>query len=255
MNRVRNFPPSPAFADMALTLATQIADLECHPDQSDEAIASLINGFSATEKTLLRKPVECVGDLLMKIEILAKIAEHSAVDDEEWQALARDAVSLNGPGMSFSPEAWLRRWTNRGGGYVRTDSGVTFLATGSMPGQQRLLLDELERAQGHRAVAAVIDGVDEPQPPSWETARAAFDAKSAEIDATVASDEQLDEYWRLWDDAMLCPSDTAEAAKWKIGQFAYWTSECGKFTDDAAEKYTAAIFADVARHARKGGAA
>lgn len=254
MNRARTFPPSASFAAMAETLAVQIADLEC-ADGPDEVTDPLIHAFSATEKALTRRPVECVGDLLMKIEILAKIAEDSEVSIEEWRALADDVQRLNGPGMSFSPEAWLRRWTNRGGGYVRTDSGLSFVATGPLPGQQRLLRDELERAQGHRAVAAVIDGEAEPEPPSWEVARAAFDAKSAEVDATEASDEQLNEYWRLWDAAMLCPSDTIEAAKWKLGQFTKWTSECGEFADDAAEKYTTAIFADAARHARTGGAA
>lgn len=158
MNRARNFPPSPAFAEMAMTLATQIADLECSEDQSNEATSQLGAAFDATEKGLTLRPVECVGDLLMKIEILAQIAEDSEVGIDEWRALARDAISLNGPGIAFNPEAWLRRWTNRGGGYVRTDSGLSFLATGLLPGQQRLLLGELERAQGHRAVVAVIDG-------------------------------------------------------------------------------------------------
>lgn len=157
MNRARNFPPSPAFAEMAMTLATQIADLECSEDPSDEATSQLGAAFDATEKGLTLRPVECVGDLLMKIEILANIAEGSEIGIEEWRALARDAGSLNGPGIAFNPEAWLRRWTNRGGGYVRTDSGLSFLATGSLPGQQRLLLDELQRAQGHHAVVALID--------------------------------------------------------------------------------------------------
>ncbi|UNK77882.1 hypothetical protein MNQ96_09770 [Sphingopyxis granuli] len=143
---------------MALTRETQNADLECSEDQSDEATNRLGAAFDATEKGLTLRPVECVGDLLMKIEILANIVEDSEVSIEEWRALADDVQRLNGPGMSFSPEAWLRRWTNRGGGYVRTDSGLSFLATGPLPGQQRLLLGELQRADGYQAVAAVIGG-------------------------------------------------------------------------------------------------
>jgi len=151
----RNFPPSPAFAAMAQTLASQIADYECSP--VDEKLCEI---FSETEKALFRKPADCVGDLMLKLEILAEIGQHTVIDDEEWQAIARDVQRLNGPGMSFNPEAWLRRWTHRGGGYVCTDSGLSFLATGEHPGQLRLLLKELERAQGHQAVADLIDARD-----------------------------------------------------------------------------------------------
>ncbi|HWV60291.1 MAG TPA: hypothetical protein VN034_06540 [Sphingopyxis sp.] len=254
MNRARNFPPSPSFAAIAVALATQIADLECFTG-SDEETSPLVDAFSTTEKALTRRPIECIGDLLLKIEILSRIAEHSSVDPEEWQALARDVEQLNGPGMAFAPEAWLRRWTAKGGGYVRTDTGLSFVAPEPPTFQQRLLLDELQRAQGHQAVADVIDGKSEPVAPTWETARAAFDAKAAEIAQIEASDTHLDEYWDAWDTAMLCPSDSIDAANWKMAQFFHWTDECGEFADEAAEKYRDAIFADVARHARKGGAA
>lgn len=155
MNRARTFPPSASFAAMAATLAKQIADLEC-ADGPDEVTDPLTSAFSATEKALTRQPVECIGDLLLKIEILARVAEDSEVDDEEWRALARDVQLLNGAGMSFSAEAWLRRWTAKGGGYVRTDSGVSFIAPEPPTFQRRLLLGELQRADGHQAVAAVI---------------------------------------------------------------------------------------------------
>lgn len=157
MNRARNFPPSAAFIDMADTLAMQIADLECS-NGSDEIIDPLSEAFSATEKALTRKPVSNIGDLLLKVELLARIAEDTVIDPEEWQALARDVRSLNGPGMTFHPEAWLRRWTHKSGGYVRTDAGVSFVAPEPPTLQQRLLLDELQRAEGHQAVAALIGG-------------------------------------------------------------------------------------------------
>lgn len=157
MNRARNFPPSAGFAAMAVTLATQIADLECSTG-SDEETSPLVDAFSTTEKALTRRPIECVGDLLLKVEILCRIAEHSSVDPEEWHALARDVEQLNGPGMAFSPEAWLRRWTAKGGGYVRTDAGVSFVAPEPPTFQQRLLLAELQRAEGQQAVATLIGG-------------------------------------------------------------------------------------------------
>lgn len=252
MNRARTFAPSPSFAAMAVTLAAQIADLEC-ASGSDEEASPLVDAFSATEKALTRRPVENVGDLLMKIEILAQIGEHSEGDHEEWRALARDVERLNGLGMAFAPEAWLRRWTNKGGGYVRTDTGLSFITTEPATFQQRLLLDELDRAQGYKAVAGLIDGESQPPPTTWERTRAAFEAKSAEVEQAEATNTLLDEYWAAWDAAMLCEADTIEAAKWKHAQYAHWTSECGEFDDEAAEKYTAAIFADVARHALKGG--
>jgi len=252
MNRARNFPPSPAFAEMADTLALQIADVECAP--ADEAVTNpLVDIFSATEKALTRRPVENIGDLLLKVELLARIAEHSVIDEAEWQALSRDVETLNGAGLTFNAEAWLRRWTAKGGGYVRTDSGLSFVTPEPATFQQRLLMDELQKAQGQQAVADAIDLKDEPAPPTWENARTAFDAKAAEIEEIDATDAQLDEYWAAWDAAMLFPSDTIEAANWKMAQFAHWTGECGEFEDSAAEKYRNAIFADVARHARKGG--
>jgi hypothetical protein len=155
MNGARKFPPSPAFATLAVTLATQIADLECTAG-TDEETSQLVDAFSDTEKALTRKPVESIGDLLLKIEVLARIAEHSLIDDDEWKALARDVELLNGPGLAFLPEAWLRRWTAKGGGYVRTDAGVSFVAPEPPTFQQRLLMAELQRADGRQAVAAVI---------------------------------------------------------------------------------------------------
>lgn len=157
MNRARTFPPSASFAAMAVTLATQIADLEC-PSGGDEVDDPLTEAFSTTEKALTCKPVQCIGDLLLKIEILSRIAEHTSIEKEEWQALARDVEQLNGPGMAFNAEAWLRRWTAKGGGYVRTDTGVSFVAPEPPTFQQRLLMEELQRAQGRQAVAAVIGG-------------------------------------------------------------------------------------------------
>lgn len=164
MSSTRTFALSPAFAEMALTLATQIADLECSSDQSDSAGDALCDAFDAIEKALTRRPVENVGDLLLKIEILSRIAQDSEVHEEEWQALARDVARLNGPGMSFCAEAWLRRWTHKGGGYVRTDSGLSFVAPDPTTFQQRLLLDELQRAEGHKAVAALIDLAHQKEP-------------------------------------------------------------------------------------------
>src|SRR3546814_13121518 len=117
---------------------------------------------------LTRMPVNNVGDLLLKLEILAQIAEDSTVDAEEWQAVARDVVRLNGPGLAFCPEAWLRRWAAKGGGYVRTEAGLSFVAPEPPTFQQRLLMEELPRASGQHAVAAVIDraGVPEPDKPA-----------------------------------------------------------------------------------------
>lgn len=254
MNRARNFPPSPSFAALTITLATQHADLET-ADGDDEITYPLCDIWSATEQTLIHKPAKSVGDLLLKVDVLAKVAEGSIVQKEEWRALARDVTQINGPGMAFVPEAWLRRWTEKGGGYVRTDAGLSFITTEPATFQQRLLLDELHRAQGQQAVTALIDGDRQPKPTTWEQARAAFDAKSAEVDQVEATDALLDEYWEMWDAAMLCPSDTIEGAKWKLAQYAHWTAVCGEFTEEAAEKYTAAIFADVASHALKGGVA
>src|SRR3546814_17997854 len=115
MNRARTFPASASFTAMAGTLATQIADLETSNggDETDDPLTQI---FSATEMALTRMPVNNVGDLLLKLEILAQIAEDSTVDAEEWQAVARDVVRLNGPGLAFCPEAWLRRWAATGGG-------------------------------------------------------------------------------------------------------------------------------------------
>src|SRR3546814_20454607 len=85
MNRARTFPASASFTAMAGTLATQIADLETSNggDETDDPLTQI---FSATEMALTRMPVNNVGDLLLKLEILAQIAEDSTVDAEEWQA-------------------------------------------------------------------------------------------------------------------------------------------------------------------------
>ena len=157
MNRARTFPPSPSFAAMAVTLASQLADYET-AEGSEEIADALCDVWTTTEKALTQKAAETVGDLLMKIEILSKIAEHSVIDREEWQALARDVQRLNGSGITFAPEAWLRRWIDKGGGYLRTDIGLSFVTPDPATFQQRHLLDELQRAQGHQAVAAVIGG-------------------------------------------------------------------------------------------------
>lgn len=254
MNRARNFPPSPSFAALTLTLATQHADLET-AEGGDEITDPLCDIWSATERTLIHSPANTVGDILLKVDVLARIAEGHVIQKDEMRALGLDVARLNGPGMAFVPEAWLRRWTEKGGGYVRTDAGLSFITTEPTTFQQRLLLDELDRAQGQQEVAALIDGDRQPKATTWEQARAAFEAKSAEVDRVEATDTLLDEYWEMWDAAMLCPSDTIEGAKWKLAQYAHWTAVCGEFTDEAAEKYTAAIFADVASHALKGGVA
>ena len=101
MNRARTFPPSPSFAAMAVTLASQLADYET-AEGSEEIADALCDVWTTTEKALTQKAAETVGDLLMKIEILSKIAEHSVIDREEWQALARDVQRLNGSGITFA---------------------------------------------------------------------------------------------------------------------------------------------------------
>src|SRR3546814_8487743 len=98
MNRALPFPASASFTAMAGTFATHIADLETSNggDETDDPLTQI---FSATEMALTRMPVNNVGDLLLKLEILAQIAEDGTVDAEEWQAVARDVVRLNGPGL------------------------------------------------------------------------------------------------------------------------------------------------------------
>src|SRR3546814_20885756 len=65
----------------------------------------------------------------------------------------------------------------KGGGYVRTEAGLSFVAPEPPTFQQRLLMEELQRASGQHAVAAVIDraGVPEPDKPAidemWEHAK------------------------------------------------------------------------------------
>lgn len=62
------------------------------------------------------------------------------------------------PSLTFSAEVWLQRWVDNGGGYLRTGTGLSFVTPDPATFQQRHLLDELQRAQGHQAVAAVIGG-------------------------------------------------------------------------------------------------
>src|SRR3546814_20454700 len=107
---------------------------------------------------LTRMPVNNVGDLLLKLEILAQIAEDSTVDAEEWQAVARDVVRLNGTGLAFCPEAWLRRWAAKGGGSVRPEAGLSFVAPEPPTFPQRLLMEELQRADGQHRTAERLVG-------------------------------------------------------------------------------------------------
>lgn len=251
MNRARTFAPSAEFAAMTVTLASQLADLET-ADGADEIADPLCNIWSATEKDLIQKPAEAVGDVLLKIEILARVAEDSVVTRDEWRALGRDVEIINGAGLSFIPEAWLRRWTGKGGGYVRTDAGLSFVTPEPATFQQRLLLDELARAQGHRAVADFIDGAREPTLVEWVTLRHAFTDASDNLPGE-ASDEELDAYWAAWEAAMLGEGSTTEAIRWKVGQLVSQTLAMGsEFTND--EELMDAIISDVERYAGKGGA-
>lgn len=259
MNRARNFPPSSSFAAMASTLATQIADLECAPDQSDEAITPLNDAFDATEKALTRAPASNIGDLLLKLEILAKIAEHSTVDAEEWQAVARDVARLNGPGLAFSPEAWLRRWTAKGGGYVRTDSGLSFVSPEPPTFQQRLLLDELQRAEGQQAVAAVIDGTTDTRPTIheiWDRLRGDYQTAQTALDQAAGdkSDEACEAEIAAWDAMMHAAAPDLEAVHQKFAEM-FWILYRDHYepSEEWTEKFVAGVIGDVARITRQGG--
>lgn len=272
MNRVRNFPPSPSFSAMVVTLATQIADLECSTG-SDEETSPLVDAFSTTEKALTRRPIECIGDLLLKIEILSRIAEHSSVDPEEWQALARDVERLNGAGLAFSPEAWLRRWTAKDGGYARTDSGLSFVSPEPPTFQQRLLLDELQRVEGHQAVAAVIDGAIDARPTirdTWDKLKAAYDAahRAANAASTAcndaapdqrqvcieASDQANHHEYVAWCAVMQASAPDFPAVTWKmIELFGPAGRPDGEPIDRWLRQFTDVIIDDLARLGGNGG--
>lgn len=259
MTRARTFPASASFTAMAGTLATQIADLECAPDQSDEAITPLNDAFDATEKALTRMPVNNIGDLLLKLEILAKIAEHSTVDAEEWQTIARDVVRLNGPGLAFSPEAWLRRWTTKGGGYIRTDSGMSFVSPEPPTFQQRLLLNELQRAEGHQAVTDVIDGATDTKPPieeTWEKLRGSYQAAQAALDEAGGgqSDAACEAEIAAWDAMMHAAAPDLEAVRQKFAEM-FWILYRDHYepSEEWTEKFVSGVIDDVARITREGG--
>ena len=274
MNRARNFPPSAAFIEMADTLAMQIADLECS-NGGDEVDDPLTEAFSATEKVLTCKPVNNVGDLLLKTELLARIAEHSVIDEEEWQALARDVVRLNGPGIAFNAKAWLRRWTHKGGGYVRTDSGLSFVAPQPPTFQQRLLLDELQRAEGQQAVAAVIHGITDTQPTireTWDKLKAAYDAAHRAADAASAacddaapdqrqacieaSDQANHHEYVAWCAVMQASAPDFPAVTWKmIELFGPAGRPDGEPIDKWLRQFTDVIIDDLAHLGGKGGGA
>ena len=259
MNRARTFPPSPSFAAMAVTLASQIADLECSTGDGDEVDDPLTDIFSATEKALTRKPVENVGDLLLKIELLARIAEHSVIDAEEWQALARDVGRLNGAGMTFNPEAWLRRWTAKGGGYVRTDSGLSFVSPEPPTFQQRLLLNELQRAEGQLAVTAVIDGETDTQPTireTWDRLRGDYQTAQTALDEAAGdkSDEACEAEIAAWDAMMHAAAPDVEAVRQKFAEM-FWILYRDHYepSEEWTEKFVSGVIGDVARITRQGG--
>lgn len=271
MNRTRTFPPAASFAAMAVTLASQLADLET-ADGADEIADPLCNIWSATEKALIQKPAEGVGDVLLKIEILAAIAEHSVVSSDEWRALARDVEQINGAGISFVPEAWLRRWTYRGGGYVRTDSGIAFVATEPQTTQQRYLMDELRRANGSTAVAAYLDShqVGETIRDTWDRLKGAYEvahaaANSASIACEVglpdqkqalveASDDANHHEYVTWCAVMRAKAPDLAAVSWKMidlfGPAKRWDDEK---IDEWLRQFTDVIIDDLARLNGHGG--
>lgn len=260
MNRARTFPPSPSFAAMAVTLASQIADLECSAG-GDEVDDPLTEIFSATEKALTRKPVENVGDLLLKIELLARIAEHSVIDAEEWQALALDVGRLNGAGMTFNPEAWLRRWTAKGGGYVRTDSGLSLFSPEPPTFQQRLLLNELQRAEGQLAVTAVIDGTIDTPPTisgTWDRLRDDYQAAQAALDEAGGgqSDAACEAEIAAWDAMMHAAAPDLDAVRHKFAEL-FWILYRDHYEpeEEWSERFVEGVIADIARITREGGAA
>lgn len=263
MNRARTFPPSPSFAAMAVTLATQIADLECSTG-GDEVDDPLTEAFSTTEKALTCKPIQCVGDLLLKIEILSRIAEHSSVEKEEWQALARDVEQLNGPGMAFAPDAWLRRWTAKGGGYIRTDAGLSFVAPEPPTFQQRLLMEELQRASGQQAVAAAIDQAGKPQPAAptisetWEQAKAAYTTAQETLDQASSnqSDAACEAEISAWDAMMMASAPDLDGVRHKFAEL-FWILYRDHYEPEEgwSERFVAGVIDDVSRITREGGAA
>lgn len=255
MNRARTFPPSPAFAEMTTNLANQLADFEAAGD-SDEAGKPFFDKWCATEKALTHTPALTVGDLLLKIEVLCKIAEDSKVEDTEWQALGRDAEQLNGPGMAFVPEAWLRRWTERGGGYVRTDSGIAFVAHEPQTRQQGFLMDELRRANGSAAIAAYLDGrqAGDTIRQTWGHLKAAYDA-AVIANQRTGSDDDCNSELAAWDVVMLAPAPDMDAVRWKFAeQFRVIERDGDPGTDDWQARITDALIADMMRLASKGGA-
>ena len=258
MNRARNFPPSAAFIEMADTLAMQIADLECSGG-GDEVDDPLTAAFSATEKALTRRPVSNVGDLLLKAELLARIGEDTVIDPEEWQAFARDVRSLNGPGMTFHPEAWLRRWTHKGGGYVRTEKGLSFVAPQPPTLQQRLLLDELQRAEGQQAVAAVIDRATDARPTireTWDRLRGDYRTAQAALDEAAGdkSDAACEAEIAAWDAMMHAPAPDLEAVQQKFAEM-FWILYRDHYepSEEWTEKFVSGVIDDVARITRQGG--
>lgn len=263
MTRARTFPASASFKAMAGTLATQIADLETSNggDETDDPLTLI---FSTTEKALTRMPVNNVGDLLLKLEILAQIAEDSTVDAEEWQAVARDVVRLNGPGLAFSPEAWLRRWTAKGGGYVRTEAGLSFVAPEPPTFQQRLLMEELKRASGQQAVTAIIDRAGEPEPEeptineTWEHAKAAYSTAQSTLDQAPSdqSDEACEAEIAAWDAMMMASAPNLEGVRHKFAEL-FWILHRDHYEPDDqwSERFVAGVIDDIARITREGGAA
>lgn len=273
MNRARNFPPSPAFAEMTTNLANQLADFEA-AGGSDEAGKPFFDKWCATEKALTHTPALTVGDLLLKIEVLCKIAEDSEVEDTEWQALGRDAEQLNGPGMAFFPEAWLRRWTHRGGGYVRTDSGIAFVATEPQTTQQRYLMDELRRANGSAAVAAYLDSHQggETIRETWDRLKSAYEvahtaANAASIACEVELPDQKQALVEASDDAnhhehvawcalLRSPAPDLAAVSWKmIELFGPAGRPDGEPIDKWLREFTDVIIDDLARLNGKGSGA
>lgn len=261
------FAPSAPFAALTLTLAGQLADLECWHG-GDEENSRLCDVWSATEKGIIQKPAEAVGDLLLKVEMLAKIAEDSVVSMDEWRALERDARQVGGhdTGLSFVPEAWLRRWTDKGGGYVRTDSGIAFVAPEPQTKQQGFLMDELRRANGSAAVAAYLDrtGTGEPIREAWDrlkdgydTAHAAANAASIACDVGLpdqkqalvdASDAANHHEYVTWCAVMRAKAPDLAAVSWKMidlfGPAKRWDDEK---IDEWLRQFTDVIIDDLAR--------
>jgi len=273
MSRTRSFPPSQPFAALAITLATQHADLET-AEGGDEISDPLCDVWSETERTLIHSPANSVGDILLKVDVLARIAEGHVIQKDEMRALGLDVAKLNGPGMAFVPEAWLRCWTDKGGGYVRTDAGLSFITTEPATFQQRLLLDELDRAQGQQEVAALIDGnpSGETMRQAWDRLKAAYDiAHSVANVAAAACDEATPDQNRAsveasnqanhheyvaWCAVMRSPAPDLTAASWKmIELFGPARRLDGSAVDKWLFEFTDIIIDDLARLNGNGGAA